>query len=43
MGDYSLEGFIGDNLNQIRRRFRRHGTYDIQSQWHEEDKLKIKM
>jgi hypothetical protein len=43
MGDYSLEGLVGDNLNQIRKRFRRHGTYDIQSQWHEEDKLKIKM
>jgi uncharacterized protein (DUF362 family) len=33
MGDYSLEGLVGDNLNLVRKEFKRHGTYDIQSQW----------
>ncbi|MBI5056502.1 MAG: DUF362 domain-containing protein [Nitrospirae bacterium] len=33
MGDYSLEGLVGDDLNKIRKVFKRHGTYDIQSQW----------
>jgi uncharacterized protein (DUF362 family) len=33
MGEYSLENLLGDDLNQIRRKFKRHGTYDIQSQW----------
>lgn len=33
MGEYSLENLVGDNLDQIRREFRRHGTYDIQCQW----------
>jgi uncharacterized protein (DUF362 family) len=32
-GEYSLENIIGDDLARLRRRFRRHGTYDIQSQW----------
>jgi len=35
MGDYSLEGLIGDDLGSIRKKFKRHGTYDIQSQWRE--------
>ncbi len=35
MGDYSLDGIVGDDLDQLKRKFRRHGTYDIQSQWHE--------
>jgi uncharacterized protein (DUF362 family) len=35
MGEYSLENLVGDDLNSVKRRFRRHGTYDIQSQWHE--------
>jgi uncharacterized protein (DUF362 family) len=34
-GDYSLKGLVGDDLDQIKRKFRRHGTYDIQSQWRE--------
>ena len=38
MGSYSLENLIGDDLNKIRKVFRRHGTYDIQSQWHENDR-----
>ena len=33
MGEYSLENFTGDDLNKIRIKFKRHGTYDIQSQW----------
>ncbi len=33
MGEYSLENLVGDDLNQIKRKFRRHGTYDIQCQW----------
>ncbi len=32
-GEYSLENLVGDDLNQIKRKFRRHGTYDIQCQW----------
>lgn len=35
MGEYSLENLLGDDLDRVKRRFRRHGTYDIQSQWHE--------
>ncbi len=35
MGEYSMENVVGDDLNKIKRRFIRHGTYDIQSQWHE--------
>lgn len=35
MGEYSLDNFVGDDLNRLRRIFRRHGTYDIQSQWRE--------
>jgi uncharacterized protein (DUF362 family) len=33
MGDYSLKSLVGDDLNRLRRTFKRHGTYDIQSQW----------
>jgi uncharacterized protein (DUF362 family) len=33
MGEYSLDNLVGDDLNQVRRTFKRHGTYDIQSQW----------
>lgn len=35
MGEYSLENLVGDNLDSLKRNFRRHGTYDIQSQWQE--------
>jgi uncharacterized protein (DUF362 family) len=35
MGEYSLENLIGEDINKIKREFRRHGTYDIQCQWHE--------
>ncbi len=33
MGEYSLENLLGDDINKIKRKFKRHGTYDIQSQW----------
>ena len=35
MGEYSLDGLVGEDLNKLRRTFKRHGTYDIQSQWRE--------
>ncbi len=33
MGDYSLDGLVGDDLQSLRRDFKKHGTYDIQCQW----------
>jgi uncharacterized protein (DUF362 family) len=33
MGEYSLENLVGNDLNQLKRKFKPHGTYDIQSQW----------
>lgn len=33
IGEYSLENLVGDDLNQIKKKFKRHGTYDIQCQW----------
>ncbi len=36
MGEYSLENLAGDDLKSLKKKFRRHGTYDIQSQWQEE-------
>ncbi len=33
MGEYSLDNLFGDDLHQLRMTFKRHGTYDIQSQW----------
>jgi len=33
MGEYSLENLIGDDLNQLQKKFKRHSTYDIQSRW----------
>ncbi|MBI4686564.1 MAG: DUF362 domain-containing protein [Nitrospirae bacterium] len=33
MGEYSLDGLIGEDINRLRRNFKKHGTYDIQSQW----------
>ena len=35
MGRYSLENYVGDDLDRVKRKFTRHGTYDIQSQWRE--------
>jgi uncharacterized protein (DUF362 family) len=32
-GDTSLDGLVGDNIEDIKRTFRRHGTYNIQRQW----------
>ncbi len=37
MGEYSLENVMGDDVNKLKRTFIRHGTYDIQSQWREEE------
>lgn len=33
MGDYSLNNLVGDDINSIKRVFRKHGTYDIQRVW----------
>jgi len=33
MGEYSLENLVGDDLGKIKRKFRTHATFDIQSQW----------
>ena len=33
MGEYSLEKLAGDDLHRLRRKFKTHGTYDIQYQW----------
>lgn len=33
MGEYSLEKLVGDDLHRLRRKFKTHGTYDIQCQW----------
>jgi uncharacterized protein (DUF362 family) len=35
MGRYTLENYVGDDLDRVKRIFRRHGTYDIQSEWRE--------
>jgi uncharacterized protein (DUF362 family) len=35
MGEYSLDNVLGDDINGLKKKFRRHGTYDIQSQWYE--------
>ncbi len=33
MGDYSTSNLVGDNIDKIKRVFKRHGTYDIQKEW----------
>lgn len=33
MGEYSMDNVVGDDLNKLKKKFKRHGTYDIQSQW----------
>ncbi len=33
MGDYSLEGLVGDELSRLARDFTPHATIDIQNQW----------
>ena len=38
MGEYSLTNLVGDDLNQIKKNFIRHVTYDIQSQWKEKER-----
>jgi uncharacterized protein (DUF362 family) len=32
-GDYSLDGLVGDDLMGLKKTFRPHDTFDIQSQW----------
>lgn len=34
LGDYSLKGIVGDDLDKLKRKFKRHGTYAIQKKWH---------
>lgn len=33
LGEYSLNNTAGDDIARFSRKFKRHGTYDIQSQW----------
>lgn len=33
LGDYSLSGLVGEDIEQIKRNFRLHPTYNIQKQW----------
>jgi len=33
MGECSTDGLVGDDWRKFARKFKRHGTYDIQSQW----------
>ncbi len=33
LGDYSLTNLVGEDLGNLKKKFRRHGTYAIQSQW----------
>jgi uncharacterized protein (DUF362 family) len=33
MGDYSLDGVVGDEWERLKKRFKPHATMDIQSQW----------
>jgi hypothetical protein len=32
-GDYSLEGLVGEKIENVRQNFRMHPTYHIQKQW----------
>lgn len=33
MGECSVDGLVGDDLQKFAKKFKRHGTYDIQSEW----------
>lgn len=33
MGDYSLSNLVGDDIEKVKRDFKRHGTYDVQKEW----------
>jgi uncharacterized protein (DUF362 family) len=33
LGDYSLDNLVGDDLSGIKRKLKRHGTYDVQCKW----------
>ena len=32
-GDYSLNGLVGDNLSEVSKKLKRHGTFNIQREW----------
>ena len=32
-GDYSLDGLVGDDINQVKSRFKLHPTYNVQKNW----------
>lgn len=36
MGDYSLDGLVGDDIENIKVYFKLHPTHDIQKQWRED-------
>jgi uncharacterized protein (DUF362 family) len=33
MGDYSAGGLVGERIEDVSKKFKRHGTYDIQRDW----------
>jgi uncharacterized protein (DUF362 family) len=37
LGDYSLSGLVGDDINQIKQNFKLHPTYNIQRHWKEQN------
>lgn len=38
LGDYSLSGLIGEDLGQVRKKFKLHPTYNIQRHWKDSSK-----
>ncbi len=36
MGDYSLDGLVGESIDSVRKKFKPHGCYDVQKEWQEE-------
>ncbi len=35
LGDYSLEGLVGESIEDVRKIFRLHGCYEVQREWAE--------
>ncbi len=33
MGDYSLDGLVGESIENVRKIFRLHGCYEVQKEW----------
>ena len=33
MGDYSLDGLVGESIENVRKKFRLHGCYEVQKEW----------